>query len=324
VDAVASMLYLDYSRKPGEWIPNAFGGNENLDAIALLKRMNELAFGQAEGATTVAEESTAWPSVSRPVYLGGLGFGYKWNMGWMHDTLEYVRLDPAYRKYHHHHLTFGLIYAFSENFVLPLSHDEVVHGKGSLLGKMPGDRWQKFANLRAYYGFMFAHPGKKLLFMGGEIAQEREWNHDSSLDWHLLDDPMHRGVQALMRDLNHLYRELPALHELDCEAAGFEWLELHDSDQSVLAFLRRAADPARIAVVLCNFTPVPRQEYRIGVPFGGHYRERINTDASLYGGSNLGNYGGVGAEEYSSHGRPYSLRLTLPPLATVILEHQPN
>jgi 1,4-alpha-glucan branching enzyme len=324
VDAVASMLYLDYSRKAGEWIPNAFGGNENLDAIALLKRMNELAFGDAEGATTVAEESTAWPSVSRPVYLGGLGFGYKWNMGWMHDTLEYIRLDPAYRKYHHHHLTFGLIYAFSENFVLPLSHDEVVHGKGSLLGKMPGDRWQKFANLRAYYGFMFGHPGKKLLFMGGEIAQGQEWNHDSSLDWHLLDDPMHRGVQALVRDLNRLYRELPALHELDCEAPGFEWLELHDSDQSVLAFLRRAADPARIAVVLCNFTPVPREQYRIGVPSGGHYRERLNTDASLYGGSNLGNYGGVTAEEYSSHGRPYSLRLTLPPLATVILEHQAN
>ena len=218
VDAVASMLYLDYSRKAGEWIPNAFGGNENLDAIALLKRMNELAFGDAEGATTVAEESTAWPSVSRPVYLGGLGFGYKWNMGWMHDTLEYASLEPIFRKYHHHNLTFGLIYAFSENFVLPLSHDEVVHGKGSLFGKMPGDRWQKFANLRAYYGFMFAHPGKKLLFMGGEIAQEREWNHDSSLDWHLLDDPMHRGVQALLRDLNHLYRELPALHQLDCEA----------------------------------------------------------------------------------------------------------
>jgi 1,4-alpha-glucan branching enzyme len=324
VDAVASMLYLDYSRKAGEWIPNAFGGNENLDAIALLKRMNELAFGDAEGATTVAEESTAWPSVARPVYLGGLGFGYKWNMGWMHDTLEYVRLEPIFRRYHHHHLTFGLIYAFSENFVLPLSHDEVVHGKGSLLGKMPGDRWQRFANLRAYYGFMFAHPGKKLLFMGGEIAQEREWNHDTSLDWHLLDDPMHRGVQALLRDLNHLYRELPALHEQDCEAAGFEWLELHDSDQSVLAFLRRGADPARITVVLCNFTPVPRQEYRIGVPYGGHYRERLNTDASLYGGSNLGNQGGVAAEEFSSHGRPYSLRLTLPPLATVILEHQPN
>jgi 1,4-alpha-glucan branching enzyme len=324
VDAVASMLYLDYSRKAGEWIPNVFGGNENLAAIALLKRMNELAFGDAEGATTVAEESTAWPSVSRPVYLGGLGFGYKWNMGWMHDTLEYVRLEPIFRKYHHHHLTFGLIYAFSENFVLPLSHDEVVHGKGSLLGKMPGDRWQKFANLRAYYGFMFAHPGKKLLFMGGEIAQEREWNHDTSLDWHLLDDPMHRGVQALVRDLNRLYRELPALHQLDCEAAGFEWLELHDSDQSVLAFLRRGADPARTTVVLCNFTPVPREEYRIGVPFGGHYGERLNTDASLYGGSNLGNYGGVTAEELSSHGRPYSLRLTLPPLATVILEHQPN
>jgi 1,4-alpha-glucan branching enzyme len=322
VDAVASMLYLDYSRKSGEWIPNLFGGNENLDAITLIKRMNELAFSEAEGSTTVAEESTAWPSVSRPTYLGGLGFGYKWNMGWMHDTLEYASLEPIFRKYHHHHLTFGLIYAFSENFVLPLSHDEVVHGKGSLLGKMPGDRWQKFANLRAYFGFMFGHPGKKLLFMGGEIAQEREWNHDTSLDWHLLDDPMHRGVQALLRDLNHLYRELPALHELDCEAAGFEWLELHDSDQSVLAFLRRGSDPGRISVVLCNFTPVPRENYRIGVPFAGHYHERLNTDAAIYGGSNLGNYGGISAEEFSSHGRPYSLRLTLPPLATVILEHQ--
>jgi 1,4-alpha-glucan branching enzyme len=320
VDAVASMLYLDYSRKAGEWIPNMFGGNENLDAIAMLKRMNELAFGDAEGATTVAEESTAWPSVSRPVYLGGLGFGYKWNMGWMHDTLEYFSQEPIYRRYHHHHLTFGLIYAFTENFVLPLSHDEVVHGKGSLLGKMPGDRWQKFANLRAYFGFMFGHPGKKLLFMGCEIAQEREWNHDRSLDWHLLDDPMHRGVQAVLRDLNHLYRDLPALHELDCEAEGFEWLELHDSEQSVLAFLRRAADGS-VAVVVCNLTPVPREGYRIGVPLSGYYRERINTDAAVYGGSNVGNAGGVGAEEVSSHGRPYSLCLTLPPLATVILEH---
>ncbi len=323
VDAVASMLYLDYSRKAGEWIPNKFGGNENLDAVAFLKRMNELAFGDAEGATTVAEESTAWPSVSGPTYLGGLGFGYKWNMGWMHDTLEYFSQEPIYRRYHHHHLTFGLVYAFSENFVLPLSHDEVVHGKGSLLGKMPGDRWQKFANLRAYYGFMFAHPGKKLLFMGAEIAQEREWNHDASLDWHLLDDPLHRGVQAVVRDLNHAYRSLPALHQQDCEGQGFEWLELHDSEQSVLGFLRRAAD-GRIAVVVCNLTPVPRWGYRLGVPLPGHYHERVNTDAEIYGGSNMGNGGGVAADDISSHGRPHSLSLTLPPLATIILEHQPS
>jgi 1,4-alpha-glucan branching enzyme len=320
VDAVASMLYLDYSRQPGQWVPNAYGGNENLDAIALLRRLNELAFGEAKGATTAAEESTSWPSVSRPTYLGGLGFGYKWNMGWMHDTLEYIRQEPIYRKYHHHQLTFGLIYAFSENFILPLSHDEVVHGKGSLFGKMPGDRWQKFANLRAYYGFMVGHPGKKLLFMGGEIAQEREWNHDSSLDWHLLDDPYHHGVQTLVRDLNHLYRELPALHQRDCEAEGFEWLELHDSDQSVLAFLRRGRESNQIAIVVCNFTPVPRYGYRVGVPHGGHYRERLNSDAEIYGGSNVGNGGGLWAEPVESHGRPFSLSMTLPPISTVIFE----
>jgi 1,4-alpha-glucan branching enzyme len=322
VDAVASMLYLDYSRAADQWIPNEFGGRENLAAIALLRRLNELAYGEAEGAFTVAEESTAWPSVSRPTYLGGLGFGYKWNMGWMHDTLHYISEDPVHRKYHHHELTFGLIYAFTENFVLPLSHDEVVHGKGSLLGKMPGDAWQKFANLRAYFGFMFGHPGKKLLFMGGEFAQGREWNHDVSLDWHQLDDPQHRGVQQLVRDLNHLYRELPALHERDCEPEGFEWLELHDSEQSALAFLRRGADPARVVAVACNFTPVPRYGYRIGVPLPGHYRERLNTDAAVYGGGNIGNGGGVTAEEQGSHGRPYSLSLTLPPLATVFLERE--
>ncbi|MEM7025188.1 MAG: 1,4-alpha-glucan branching protein GlgB [Pseudomonadota bacterium] len=321
VDAVASMLYLDYSREAGEWVPNAYGGNENLEAVAFLKRMNELAYGEAPGSITVAEESTAWPAVSQPTYLGGLGFGYKWNMGWMHDTLEYIQQEPIHRRYHHHQLTFGLVYAFSENFVLPLSHDEVVHGKGSLLGKMPGDRWQRFANLRAYYGFMFGHPGKKLLFMGSEIAQEREWNHDASLDWHLLDDPMHRGVQALVRELNHLYRELPALHQQDCEAQGFEWLELHDNEQSVLGFVRRAADGG-VAVVVCNFTPVPRQGYRLGVPSPGHYHERINTDGGVYGGSNMGNGGVVAAQEIGSHGRPWSLSLTLPPLATIILEHR--
>jgi 1,4-alpha-glucan branching enzyme len=271
---------------------------------------------------SLAEESTAWPSVSRPTYLGGLGFGYKWNMGWMHDTLGYISEDPVYRKYHHHQLTFGLIYAFSENFVLPLSHDEVVHGKGSLLGKMPGDRWQKFANLRAYLGFMFGHPGKKLLFMGGELGQEREWNHDAGLDWHLLDDAMHRGVQMLVRDLNRLYRELPALHQRDCEADGFEWLELHDNEQSVLVFMRRAADAAPAVVIACNFTPVPRHGYRVGVPYGGYYRERLNTDAEVYGGANIGNGGGVTADDVGSHGRPHSLALTLPPLGTVILEHQ--
>jgi 1,4-alpha-glucan branching enzyme len=324
VDAVASMLYLDYSRRPGEWIPNIHGGNENLEAIAFLRRLNELAYAEAQGAITIAEESTAWPSVSLPTYLGGLGFGYKWNMGWMHDTLSYIGEDPVYRKYHHHQLTFGLIYAFTENFILPLSHDEVVHGKGSLFGKMPGDRWQKFANLRAYLGFMFGHPGKKLLFMGGELAQEREWNHDTSLDWHLLDDAMHRGVQALVRDLNRAYRELPALHERDCEAEGFEWLELHDNEQSVLVFMRRASGGAPNAVVACNFTPVPRYGYRVGVPLPGYYRERVNTDAAVYGGGNIGNGGGVAADEVGSHGRPYSLSLTLPPLATVILEHHPN
>jgi 1,4-alpha-glucan branching enzyme len=322
VDAVASMLYLDYSRKAGEWVPNAFGGNENLEAIAFLKRLNELAFGEVEGATTIAEESTSWPSVSRPVYLGGLGFGYKWNMGWMHDTLDYISRDSVFRKYHHHQLTFGLVYAFSENFILPISHDEVVHGKGSLLGKMPGDRWQKFANLRAYYGFMFGHPGKKLLFMGCEFGQEREWNHDASLDWHLLDDPAHHGLQALLRDLNHAYRELPALHERDCEPAGFEWIELHDSEQSVLAFLRRGRDPNRIAVVISNFTPMPREGYRIGVPLPGYYRERVNTDAGIYGGANIGNGGGVWADDTPSHGRPHSLVLTVPPLGTLILESQ--
>jgi 1,4-alpha-glucan branching enzyme len=319
VDAVASMLYLDYSRQPGQWVPNKYGGNENLDAIAFLRRLNEL----AEGAVTVAEESTAWPGVSLPTYLGGLGFGYKWNMGWMHDTLSYISEDPVYRKYHHHQLTFGLIYAFTENFILPLSHDEVVHGKGSLLGKMPGDRWQKFANLRAYFGFMFGHPGKKLLFMGGELAQEREWNHDASLDWHLLDDPMHRGVQTLVRDLNRLYRELPALHQRDSEAEGFEWLELHDNEQSVLVFMRRAAEPAHNVVIACNFTPVARHGYRVGVPLSGYYRERLNTDAEVYGGANIGNGGGIMAEDAGSHGRPHSLSLTLPPLGTVILEHQP-
>jgi 1,4-alpha-glucan branching enzyme len=320
VDAVASMLYLDYSRPADGWIPNQFGGNENLEAVDFLKRLNELVFGEADGATTAAEESTSWPSVSRPTYLGGLGFGYKWNMGWMHDTLDYISREPIYRKYYHHQLTFGLVYAFSENFILPISHDEVVHGKGSLFGKMPGDRWQKFANLRAYYGFMFGHPGKKLLFMGSEFGQEREWAHASSLDWHLLDQSDHKGVQNLMADLNRAYREIPALHQRDCQPEGFEWLELHDAEQCVLAFMRKGEDDRRPALVVVNFAPIPRENYRIGVPLPGYYRERVNTDAAVYGGANIGNGGGVHGVEIASHGRPYSVELTIPPLATVIFE----
>ena len=318
VDAVASMLYLDYSRKAGEWIPNEHGGNENLEAIAFFRRTNEHLYSQFPDVATIAEESTSWPMVSRPTYVGGLGFGYKWNMGWMHDSLSYMSKEPVYRKYHHDQLTFGLVYAFAENFVLPLSHDEVVHGKGSILGKMPGDRWQKFANLRAYYTFMFTHPGKKLLFMGGEFGQEREWNHDASLDWHLLDDPDHAGMQKLVRDLNGLYRGVPALHELDCDPAGFEWIDCTDWEKSVITYLRKGRSPEDVAVVVCNFTPVVREEYRIGVPFGGVYRERLNSDAGVYGGSNVGNAGAVMATETACHGRPYSLVVTLPPLGAMV------
>ncbi|HEX6015183.1 MAG TPA: 1,4-alpha-glucan branching protein GlgB, partial [Geminicoccaceae bacterium] len=321
VDAVASMLYLDYSRQPGQWIPNAYGGRENLDAIAFLHRLNELAYGEHPGAVTVAEESTAWPGVSRPVYLGGLGFGFKWNMGWMHDTLQYMSKEPVHRKFHHNNLTFGLLYAFSENFVLPISHDEVVHGKGSLINKMPGDDWQKAANLRAYLALMWTYPGKKLLFMGCEFGQWREWNHDASLDWHLLDEgPFHRGLQMLVRDLNRLYRERPALHELDCDPQGFEWIDCTDVEHSVVSWLRRARDPERHTITVCNFTPVPRHGYRIGVPRAGAYRERVNTDADLYGGSGMGNAGMVEAEPIPHHGRPASVCLTLPPLATLVLE----
>jgi 1,4-alpha-glucan branching enzyme len=322
VDAVASMLYLDYSRNPGEWVPNRYGGNENLEAIDFLRRMNETVYGSSPGVITVAEESTAWPGVSHPTYTGGLGFGFKWNMGWMHDTLRFISKEPIHRRYHLHDLTFGLLYAFTENFVLPLSHDEVVHGKGSILGKMPGDRWQRFANLRAYYGFMWGHPGKKLLFMGGEIAQEREWNHDTSLDWHLLDDPLHRGVKDLIRDLNRLYRETPALHERDTEAAGFQWLVSDDAENSVIAWARRGEDPDKVAIVVSNFTPVPRENYRLGVPLPGFYREALNSDSQIYGGSNVGNMGGVEAEPCESHGQPYCLSLTLPPLGTVIFERK--
>jgi 1,4-alpha-glucan branching enzyme len=322
VDAVASMLYLDYSRKEGEWIPNEHGGNENLEAIAFLRRVNEHLYQQFPETATIAEESTSWPMVSKPVYLGGLGFGYKWNMGWMHDSLSYISKDPVHRKFHHDQLTFGLMYAFSENFVLPLSHDEVVHGKGSLLGKMPGDRWQKFANLRVYYAFMWTHPGKKLLFMGCEFAQEREWNHNASLDWHLLEDGNHLGVQRLVRDLNSLYRQVPALHQLDCDVAGFEWIDCTDWEKSIISFLRKGQEPDEIAVVVCNFTPAERLAYRVGVPRGGLYAERMNTDSELYGGSNIGNAGAVMATETPCHGRPFSVLLNLPPLAALVLVPQ--
>jgi 1,4-alpha-glucan branching enzyme len=319
VDAVASMLYLDYSRQPGDWIPNMYGGRENLDAIAFLRRMNEVVFGEGTGATTVAEESTAWPMVSRPVYVGGLGFGFKWNMGWMHDTLGYMSRDPIHRKHHHNDLTFGLLYAFHENFVLPLSHDEIVYGKRSLIAKMPGDRWQRFANLRAYFAFMWTHPGKKLVFMGGEFGQEREWNHDIGLDWQLFDDPLHAGMHRLVCDLNHLYRATPALYQRDSEGDGFSWIDANNGAESVVSYLRRGADdPEAIAVIIGNFTPVPRHGYRIGVPYPGHYRERINTDAWDYGGSGVGNAGGVEAEPYPMHGHVHSLCLNLPPLAVLI------
>jgi 1,4-alpha-glucan branching enzyme len=319
VDAVASMLYLDYSRKQGEWVPNKFGGRENLDAVDFLRRFNELVFEEAPGATTAAEESTAWPMVSAPTYLGGLGFGFKWNMGWMHDTLRYMTLDPVHRKHHHNDLTFGLLYGFSENFILPISHDEVVHGKGSLLGKMPGDAWQRFANLRAYYGFMWTHPGKKLLFMGCEFGQEREWNHDRQLDWQLLDDPMHAGLSRLVRDLNQLYRTEPALHRLDALPEGFAWVDASDAGQSVLSYLRFDANRRHVVLVVCNFTPVPRHGYRLGVPRPGRWVELLNSDAATYGGSNMGNGGAVITEHHPSHGHEQSLLLTLPPLATLVL-----
>ncbi|WP_128255731.1 1,4-alpha-glucan branching protein GlgB [Falsirhodobacter deserti] len=319
VDAVASMLYLDYSREAGEWIPNEFGGNENLEAIAFLRDVNERVCEDYPGAITIAEESTAFPKVSRPVQDGGLGFGFKWNMGWMHDTLGYFRQDPIHRRYHQGSLTFGLVYAFSEDFVLPLSHDEVVHGKGSLIRQMAGDRWQKFANLRAYFAFMWTHPGKKLLFMGGEFAQDREWNHDQSLDWHLLDDPLHRGMQTLIADLNRLYRDRPALHRMDCDPAGFEWIDTSDTVQSVLVYLRKADTDAPPVVVVCNLTPQVHFDYRIGVPQGGKWREVLNTDSDRYGGSNVGNHAVIEAEDVPWHGRNSSLSLTLPPLAVIVL-----
>jgi 1,4-alpha-glucan branching enzyme len=316
VDAVASMLYLDYSRPPGGWIPNRFGGRENLEAIDFIRRFNTEVYARFPYATTMAEESTAWPMVSRPVDVGGLGFGYKWNMGWMHDTLNYIAKDPIHRRHHHGDVTFGLYYAFSENFVLPLSHDEVVHGKGSILGKMPGDEWQRFANLRAYYGFMFGHPGKKLLFMGNEIAQEREWSHDASLDWHLLGKARHSGVQSLIRDLNRLYRRTPALHELDCNAEGFEWIVGDDTAQSVFVWQRKGRNPHECCIVVVNFTPEVRRSYRFRAPIAGKWREALNTDAEIYGGSNVGNAGLV--ETIASEDGP-ALSLVLPPLAALFL-----
>jgi len=320
VDAVASMLYLDYSRKPGQWVPNRFGGHENLEAVDFLRRFNAAVYERFPDVQTIAEESTAWPMVSRPTYVGGLGFGLKWDMGWMHDTLRYLSKDPVHRRFHHNDLTFRGLYAFTENYCLPLSHDEVVHGKGSLLAKMPGDGWQQFANLRALLAYMYSQPGKKLLFMGAEIAQGAEWNHESSLEWHLLDREPHRGVHHLTRDLNALLRRESALHELDTDPAGMEWVDANDSDNSVLTYLRWSREGKDVILVACNFTPVPRDHYRVGVPRAGFWREVLNSDAREYGGSGFGNLGGVTAEAVPCHGRPQSLSLALPPLAVVLLK----
>jgi 1,4-alpha-glucan branching enzyme len=317
VDAVASMLYLDYSRKQGEWIANKYGGRENLEAIDFIRRFNAEAYKEHPDIQTIAEESTAWPMVSKPIYLGGLGFGMKWDMGWMHDTLEYFSHEPIHRKFHHTQLTFRMLYGFTENFVLPLSHDEVVHGKGSLLNKMPGDEWQKFANLRLLFAYMYAQPGKKLLFMGGEFGQWREWAHDSSLDWSLLDRPLHRGVQNWLETLNRVYRERRALHELDHDPNGFEWIDCNDNAASVVSLLRKGKLPDDMLLVVCNFTPVPRIGYRVGVPSGGFWRELLNSDGKEYGGSGVGNMGGTAARQEPVHGRPFSLTLSLPPLGAL-------
>jgi 1,4-alpha-glucan branching enzyme len=320
VDAVASMLYLDYSRNAGEWIPNQYGGRENLEAVAFLQQLNTETHGRVAGTITIAEESTAWPAVSRPTYLGGLGFTFKWNMGWMHDILEYLRQDPVHRRWHHDRITFSMLYAFTENFVLPFSHDEVVHGKRSLLDKMPGDLWQKHASLRTLYGYMFGHPGKKLLFMGGEFGQWREWNYDASLDWHLLEDPLHCGLWQWVRDLNHTYQREPSLHQVDFEGSGFSWSDCNDNENSVVSMIRKARDPHDFTVMLANFTPIPREGYTIGVPDGGWYREVLNSDAAMYGGSNVGNGGGVRAEATPAHGFDYSMTLTVPPLGFLLLK----
>ena len=320
VDAVASMLYLDYSRRPSEWIPNEYGGRENLGAIALLKRISEQVHQKFPGVLTVAEESTAWPAVSRPTYLGGLGFDLKWNMGWMNDTLKYITLDPVFRKFHHNRMTFSMLYAFTENFVLPLSHDEVVHGKASLLHKMPGDMWRQFANLRLLYGYMYGHPGKKMLFMGGEFAQREEWTETTSLEWNLLQYPPHQGVQRLVTDLNALQKHESALHEVDFNWQGFEWLDCNDADNSVLSFERHGRDSRESVVVVANFTPVVREDYRVGVPEPGLYREILNTDSERYGGSNVGNLGGVNSEPLPWNDRPFSIKLRLPPLGVVFFK----
>ena len=322
VDAVASMLYLDYGRKEGEWIPNEYGGQENIEAVGFLKRFNEMVYAKFPDVQTIAEESTAWPMVSRPSYVGGLGFGMKWNMGWMHDTLDYFSNNPILRKYNHNQLTFSIWYAFSENFVLPLSHDEVVHGKGSLFGKMSGDEWQKYANLRLLYGYMYGHPGKKLLFMGGEIAQWKEWNHDESLEWHVLQFPFQQGVQNWVRDLNHLYKSEPALYECDFNTDGFEWVDSHNWEESIISFIRKGKSTDELIMVVCNFTPVPRYNYRIGVPKSGFWHEVLNSDASIYQGSGHGNTGGMEASPVPSHGKYYSLSLTLPPLGVLFFKHR--
>lgn len=320
VDAVASMLYLDYSRREGEWIPNKYGGRENLEAIEFLRRFNQDVYGGHPGVQTIAEESTAWPMVSKPVYVGGLGFGFKWDMGWMHDTLQYMSREPVHRKFHHNELTFRMLYAFTENFVLPLSHDEVVHGKGSLLGKMPGDDWQKFANLRLLFAYMYGQPGKKLLFMGGEFGQWREWGHDQSLDWHLTEYPSHAGLQRFVEDLNKLYRMEPALHLHESDWTGFEWIDAGDALNSSISFLRKSDNPEESIVVVGNFTPVPRHNYRVGVPADGYWRELLNSDAGIYWGGGQGNIGGVDATPVPYHGRPYSVNLTLPPLGVLYLK----
>jgi 1,4-alpha-glucan branching enzyme len=320
VDAVASMLYLDYSRAPGDWIPNQYGGRENLAAVDFLHRFNQLTHGQFPGSATVAEESTSWPAVSRPVHLGGLGFTYKWNMGWMHDTLSYFSQDPLYRKYHHQNLTFSLLYAFHENFVLPLSHDEVVHGKASLVNRMPGDEWRQFANLRLLLGYQYTHPGKKLLFMGGEFGQRKEWNSNAALDWWVLEYAPHQGVQRYVRTLNWLLRSQPALYEVDFDYRGFEWIDFGDYETGTISYLRRGRDPSDFVVSVLNLTPLPRFNYRIGVPEAGLYRELLNSDSEHFWGSNMGNHGGVQAEPVAWHGRPYSLSLTLPPLAILVLK----
>jgi 1,4-alpha-glucan branching enzyme len=322
VDAVASMLYLDYGRRDGEWIPNPYGGRENIEAIALLRRLNEEVYKNFPDVQTIAEESTAWPMVSRPTYVGGLGFSLKWDMGWMHDTLEYMSLDPIYRRYHHSKLTFRMLYAFHENFVLPLSHDEVVHGKGSLIGKMPGDDWQKFANLRLLFGYMFGQPAKKLLFMGGEFGQWHEWAHDASLDWDLLDYDRHRGLHRWVTDLNRLYRSEPALYELDCDPRGFEWIDCSDADSGVLSWIRKGKSSEDIILIACNFTPVHRDHYRLGAPRGGLWKEVLNSDAGEYGGGNRGNFGAVEAAPVPHHGRPCSMTLTLPSLAATFFKSE--